>query len=177
MGDLHPRGALLDYPVGGSATLVDALVAGITKHGGEVRTGAHVERILIGGSGRAEGVALRGGERVHARRAIVSNAHVCSTLALLPEHARPPARPGSGGALNGALEMTPSFMHLHLGIRSDGLDETVRAHSGGEPLRIHYSVVLDDFSDILLPRNMVIVSFPTVLDRTLAPPGHHVVHA
>lgn len=177
MGDLYPPGCQLDYPVGGSGALVDALVRGIRKHGGEVRLSAHVEEILVGSSGRAEGVRLRGGAIVRATQAVVSNAHVATTLALLPERVRPAPRVGSGGALNGALEMTPSFMHLHLGIKADGIEQAVRDASGGEPLRIHYSVILDDFSQILLPRNMVIISFPTVLDPSLAPPGHHVVHA
>jgi len=176
MGDLYPAGCKLDYPRGGSEAVVDALVRGIEKRGGRVRLSTNVEQILIGPSGRAEGVTLRGGREIRARKAVVSNAHVAATVSLLPEHARPPARPGSGGPLNAGLEMTPSFMHLHLGIRGDGFEEAVLNHSN-EPLRIHYSVVLDDFSDILKPRNMVIVSFPTVLDSSLAPQGHHIVHA
>lgn len=177
MGDLHPAGCTLDYPRGGSAALIDALVRGIRKRGGHVRLSAHVEEILLGPGGRAEGVRLRGGAAVRARTAVVSNAHVSATLSLLPEHARPPPRAGSGGALNGALAMTPSFMHLHLGVRADGMEEAARLASGGNPLRLHYSVILDDFSDILRPRNMVIASFPTLLDPKLAPEGHHVVHA
>ena len=34
MGDLYRKGALLDYPVGGSGAVIDALVRGIERHGG-----------------------------------------------------------------------------------------------------------------------------------------------
>lgn len=45
-------------------------------------TSAHVERITAGASGRADGVVLRGGARVRARRAVVSNASAWDTARL-----------------------------------------------------------------------------------------------
>ena len=166
LGDLYAPGATLDYPKGGSGAVIDALVRGLEKHGGTLRTGCHVEEILME-NGRAEGVRLRGGEVVRAARGVVSNADVWATVQLLPEAHRPAPRPGGGGALNAALPKTPSFMHLHLGFRGplpDGVG-------------IHYSVILDDFADILADNNMVIISIPTALDPGLAPDGCHVLHA
>lgn len=167
--DLYEPGCLLDYPKGGSGAVVDALIRGIRKHGGVVQCSAHVDQILLDEEGSAVGVQLRNGTVINARQAVVSNAAASATVALLPEVARPAGRPGGGGRLNEALETTPSFMHLHLGIRGDGLDAS--------DLDVHYSVILDDFGDIELPQNMVIVSIPTLLDPGLAPPGHHVIHA
>ena len=43
MGDLYRPGASLDYPVGGSGAVIDALVRGIERHGGTVRLSTHVE--------------------------------------------------------------------------------------------------------------------------------------
>jgi len=177
IGDLYPEGRLLDYPRGGSAAVVDALVRGVRKHGGDVRLSCPVQRILVNDAGRAIGVEVSGGRRVFAKVGVVSNAPVVGTVRLLPEAYRPAPRPGSGGALNTALEMTPSFMHLHLAIRSDGLAPESEGGTLPKPLTIHYSVILDDFSDICADRNMVIVSIPTILDRSLAPEGHHIVHA
>merc|ERR1712127_599445 len=37
MGDLHRAGRVLDYPMGGMDSLIDALVKGMTNHGGELR--------------------------------------------------------------------------------------------------------------------------------------------
>ena len=166
LGDLYAPGATLDYPKGGSGAVIEALVRGLEKHGGTLRTGCHVDEILME-NGRAEGVRLRGGEVVRAARGVVSNADVWATVKLLPEAHRPAPRPGGGGALNAALPKTPSFMHLHLGFRGplpDGVG-------------IHYSVILDDFADILADNNMVIISIPTALDPGLAPDGCHVLHA
>eukprot|EP00908_Phaeocystis_cordata_P016930 Transcript_28251.p2 GENE.Transcript_28251~~Transcript_28251.p2 ORF type:complete len:444 (+),score=176.20 Transcript_28251:619-1950(+) len=169
MGDLYRPGAILDYPVGGSGAVVAALVRGIEKHGGEVRLRSHVQGIELDASGRACGVALRGGEVLTAT-AVVSNADAWATVGLLPEAARPPARPRRGGALNAAMGKTPSFMHLHLGFR-------MSPEEVPEGLGIHYSVILDDFNDIEKDNNMVIISIPTLLDPNMAPDGHHVLHA
>ena len=55
LGDLYAPGAILDYPIGGSAAVVDALVRGLESHGGALRLKSHVEEILVE-DGRAVGV-------------------------------------------------------------------------------------------------------------------------
>ena len=64
---LNYQGVVLDYPKGGTEALVDALVRGVERNGGEVRVGAHVEEILVEG-GKARGVGLRGGKVVRTTR-------------------------------------------------------------------------------------------------------------
>ncbi|CAM9252128.1 unnamed protein product, partial [Scytosiphon promiscuus] len=59
LADLHREGAKLDYPVGGSGAIVEALVRGLKKHGGSLRLGTHVEQVLVEGE-KAVGVRLRG---------------------------------------------------------------------------------------------------------------------
>merc|ERR1719331_2126117 len=80
----------LDFPVGGSQGMVDALVAGLRKHGGALKLGAHVEEILVE-NGEARGVKVRyrnGGTRVlRAKKAVVSNASAWDTEKLLPAEA------------------------------------------------------------------------------------------
>ncbi len=61
----------MPVPVGGGIRLVDALAGIVRDAGGELRTDADVERITVS-SGRATGVVLRGGETVHATRAVVA---------------------------------------------------------------------------------------------------------
>ena len=100
---------------------------------------------------------------------VISNADAWTTTKLVPRAHRPPPRPRAGGALNAALPTTPSFMHLHLGLRGgDGWPAD---------LGIHYSVLLDGLRDIEGEQNMVIISIPTLLDPGLAPDGKHVLHA
>src|SRR5437762_7031442 len=52
--------------VGGSASLARALVDDIIQHGGEVRCGIELRRILVR-NGRATGIELESGERIEAR--------------------------------------------------------------------------------------------------------------
>ena len=61
----------MPVPVGGGVKLVDALAGIVTDAGGTVRTGAHVERIVVSG-GKAVGVGLADGETVGAGRAVVA---------------------------------------------------------------------------------------------------------
>jgi len=60
-----------------------------------------------------------------------------------------------------------SFMHLHLGIRSDGL----------EHLTGHHVVLHNADQDITVPGNTCMISIPSVWDASLAPSGHHAIHA
>ena len=66
----------------GSKKTVD-LYRGLKKHGGKIRLSAHVEEILTE-NGRASGVRLKGGNVIHASKAVVSNASLHDTLRLLP---------------------------------------------------------------------------------------------
>ena len=164
MRDLHQKGAALDYPVGGSAAVVDALVRGVTKGGrGEAVVNAHVESILVEG-GRATGVQLRRGKKkVKAKRAVISNASVWDTMRLLPKGALPERTVSQ----KMDTPMTGSFVHLHIGIDATGLPTDLESH---------YSVV-NTWDQIDAPQNHVIISIPSVLDPGMAPEGCHVIHA
>jgi phytoene dehydrogenase-like protein len=62
----------MPVPKGGGVRLVEALAAIVREGGGELRTGADVDRILLS-SGAASGVRLTGGERLYAKRAVVAS--------------------------------------------------------------------------------------------------------
>ena len=58
---------------GGASNLVEALAGVCEDAGGTVRTNAEVDRITVDKAGRATGVELTDGERIHAREAVVAN--------------------------------------------------------------------------------------------------------
>jgi len=62
----------MPVPRGGGVRLVEGLTGIVQDAGGELRTGADVERILVAG-GRATGVRLAGGETIRAERAVVAS--------------------------------------------------------------------------------------------------------
>jgi len=152
----------VEYPVGGSGAIVQALVRGLKKWGGELRLRAHVDKILVE-AGQVTGVKLRDGEILQSP-IVISNATIWDTYGKLlsPEDLPPAYRQA---AL--ATPAVDSFMHLHLGIKADGLEE----------LTGHHVVVHDSDKDITAPGNTCMISIPSVWDKNLAPPGHHVVHA
>ncbi|HXG75817.1 MAG TPA: NAD(P)/FAD-dependent oxidoreductase [Gaiellaceae bacterium] len=62
----------MPVPRGGGNVLVDALAGIVRDAGGEVRTEADVERVLVAG-GRATAVRLAAGETVQASRAVIAS--------------------------------------------------------------------------------------------------------
>lgn len=89
---------MLALQMGGSESLINALIRGLTKHGGRIILRSHVDRIEVE-NGRAAGVALRPRingngksasssssgqpEFIRARKGVISNASVWDTQKLL----------------------------------------------------------------------------------------------
>ena len=158
----YKPGVVLDYPIGGSGALVEALVRGLEKYGGKLLLNAPVEEIIVQNN-RAVGVKLKGGKELIASKAVISNASIWDTLKLLPNNA-------VTRKFIKERKETPecdSFMHLHLGIDATGLPED---------LQCHYIVVNDWQKGVTAPQNVVVVSIPSVLDPSLAPSGKHTIH-
>ncbi|MEM7555170.1 MAG: NAD(P)/FAD-dependent oxidoreductase [Cyanobacteria bacterium P01_A01_bin.84] len=158
----------VEYPMGGSEAIVDALVRGLKKWGGELRLSCHVDKILVeknynNSLRKAVGVKLKNGETLTAP-IVISNATVWDTYTKLLSADDLPSNYRSSALATPKVE---SFMHLHLGIRADGLDDFTG----------HHVVVHDSNKDITEPGNTCMISIPTVWDKSLAPDGCHVVHA
>lgn len=154
--------SIIDYPLGGSGAVVEALVRGLKRWGGQLRLNAHVDKIIVENS-KAKGVRLRNGEVIQAP-IVISNATIWDTYTKLlePDDLSPVYRKK---AL--ATPAVDSFMHLHLGIKAEGL----------EGLTGHHVVVHSSEKDIATPGNTCMISIPSVWDTSLAPKGHYVVHA
>ena len=152
----------VEYPLGGSGAIVEALIRGLRRWGGEIKLNAHVEEILVS-QGKAQGVKLRNGDTLNAP-IVISNATIWDTYGKL---LHPQNLPQSYRKESLATPTVESFMHLHLGIRGEGLD-----HLNG-----HHVVVHDSQKDISTPGNTCMISIPTVWDNSLAPSGHHQIHA
>jgi carotene isomerase len=154
--------SVIDYPMGGSGAIISALVRGLEKYGGALRLNAHVEKIMVE-RGRVTGVKLRSGE-VYEADIVISNATLWDTCngLLAPEDL--PKTYRQKALKTPALE---SFMHLHLGIKSEGL----------ENLTGHHVVLHSRDRPVTAPGNTCMISIPTVWDATMAPPGHHALHA
>lgn len=152
----------VEYPIGGSGAIIEALVRGLKRWGGELRLNTHVEQILVE-SGKAVGVRSRKGDIIKSP-VVISNATIWDTCTkLLSKEDLPP----SDRQKSLAIPAVDSFMHLHLGIRARGLEE----------LTGHHVVVHDTSQEITVPGNTCMISIPSIWDNNLAPPDCHVIHA
>ena len=175
LSDFYRPNVTLDFPVGGTASIVDALVRGVTKHeGNQLRLSTHVASLTFeegSGGSRVGGVRLVGGQELRARKAVISNADMWTTRKLV-DATEAPALAADLDSRTSGMERCGSFLHLHLGIDGSGLPTTPT-----EAFPAQWASVADWGVGVDAPRNMVLVSMASMLDSSLAPDGCHVIHA
>lgn len=157
--DRHYGG--INYPQGGVGQIAQKLVAGLEKAGGKIQYKARVTKILVE-KGKAIGVKLATGEEYRARR-IVSNATRWDTFEKLLS---PEQMPASEKRWQQRYQKSPSFLSLHLGVKAEVLPPETECHH----------IVLEDWEKMETAEGTIFVSIPTLLDPTLAPEGHHIIH-
>jgi phytoene dehydrogenase-like protein len=165
---------------GGSASLAGAIVADIAEHGGEIRCGVELRRILMRGGGAA-GVELSTGEELHASAFIASGLNPQQTFLQLLDADAVPARVREQAAAFRYNVLAP-LLTLHL-----ALDEPPRytAAARRPELARAFMVIaglerFDQFSEIVaahergsVPAPVAWGACPTVFDPSQAPPGRH----
>lgn len=160
-------------PAGGSERLVQVLAELITKHGGTVRTGTKVERILLK-DGHARGVRLTDGEVVHARRAVLASVNPDQLYLelLADEQVVPPTIRAQAGR----YRYGRGCFVLHLALSEPPRFDDERLHGAGEP---HLTGGLDALSRSvneatrgLLPAEPTVAfDVPSNVDSSRAPAG------
>jgi phytoene dehydrogenase-like protein len=168
-------------PRGGSGMLTQALVRMIEAHGGRVLTGTPVEQIVVE-AGRAVGARAADGTVYTAARAVVSGAHIHTTIRLLGEAAPPALR----SLVRRARTGNGFGMIVRLAV--DQLPDYLTAPTGGEAGEHHRAMQFicpsleyleRAYADYLAGRPSrepgVIAMTWSAADPTLAPPGKHVV--
>jgi prolycopene isomerase len=158
--DRHYGG--INYPKGGVGQIAQKLVEGLQQHNGQIRYQARVTKI-VQENGRAIGVQLASGETLYAKR-IVSNATRWDTFEkLIPAEHMPP----SEKKWQQRYRKSPSFLSLHLGVQAAALPPGTECHH----------ILLENWNQMEAEQGTIFVSIPTLLDPSLAPPNHHIVHA
>jgi phytoene dehydrogenase-like protein len=163
---------------GGAQNILLAFERLIGDHGGSIRTGADVERILLDDtSGAARGVRLAGGEEILARRGVICSVTPSQLYGrLLDPSALPPQvaegvrryRYGKGNMqIHYALSAPPRW-------RTPGLESVALLHL--TPGLDGVSRSANECERGLLPAVPTIcVGQPTALDPTRAPPGRAIL--
>jgi len=165
--DFYRPDAVMEFPVGGSRGIIDALVRGIKKHPGcSVESSTEVKKILVD-NGRAVGVETKRGKIIRAKRAVVSNADLKTTFDLVPRHVNVKFDIERDFCLN-SIPLLKSFMHVHMALPANAIPHDAPPQ---------WTVVSSWDHGIDARSNVIVVSVPTKLDPSLAPEGYHVIHA
>tara|TARA_Y100000589_G_scaffold221535_1_gene209093 strand:+ start:3208 stop:4731 length:1524 start_codon:yes stop_codon:yes gene_type:complete len=149
----------LDYPVGGSESVVDALIRGLKKYGGEIILSSKVKEIAFKNN-LACGVHLENNRYISSDY-VVSNCDIWNFKNLLPQNLQKRI-----GQNKFNVNKCKSFLHIHLGFDASNLKD----------LPIH-AIWVDKWErGITADKNIAVFSIPSVLDPTMAPKGKHVLH-
>jgi all-trans-retinol 13,14-reductase len=156
------------YPHGGMGTIPQALETAFLEAGGELRLKTEVERIEVEG-GAVQGVRTRGGDFLPVQRVVAAINIRRALIDLLPEEYR-----GKFFSMVHALEYSLSTCLVYLGVEMD-LDRSALPYftyiSPGDA-----QVEYEQLSRGEMPDDpTMIITIPTFLDPSLAPPGHHIV--
>jgi prolycopene isomerase len=156
LADRHFGG--INYPIGGSGAIPEALCNGIRKFGGRICYQSEVTDILVD-NGEARGVRLADGSK-HYAKAVISNATVWDTFNRLitdPRYRVEEKR----------FLRAPSWFQLFLGVDASVI-----------PVGFHvHHILVDDWKSYNQLGGTIYFSAPTILDPSLAPAGKHIVHA
>lgn len=174
---LHLGG--MPVPRGGGIRLVDALAGIVVDSGGDVRTGADVERIEVA-AGRARGVRLAGGERVGASRAVIASVAPGALYGRLLDPGRVPEAVAAAAR---RFRHGRGEMQIHLALGEPPRWRGERAAELARTPIVHLTPGLDGVSRAvneaergLLPAQATIVTGqPCALDPDRAPPGSAVL--
>ncbi len=176
MGDVDGNVGSWGFARGGMGSVADSIAGAFQAYGGELRTDAGVDKIIVRNR-KATGVALENGEEINAR-IVVSAMDVkrtflnCMDKSDLPEafHNRVENFKirGSSGKLNIALDGLPTFPALPEG--SSLYNADMHFVDSMERMERAY----DDWKDGIWSQDPYVdMIIPTLLDPTMAPPGKH----
>ncbi|KAG6555365.1 hypothetical protein Mapa_002591 [Marchantia paleacea] len=158
--DRHYGG--INYPVGGVGGIAVQLAEGLVEKGGQIQYKANVKSIIVENE-KAVGVQLVNGKKLFAKK-IISNATRWDTFEKLLNPSKMPERERM---FQRCYKKSPSFFSIHMGVKADVLPEGTDCH--------HF-ILEDDWSRLQEPYRTIFLSIPTILDKTLAPEGHHILH-
>ena len=176
MGDVDGNVGSWGFARGGMGAVAAAIAGAFQSYGGEIRTDAGVEQIIVR-NGKVKGVALTSGEEIDAP-VVVSGMDVkrtflkCMDKNDLPEDFYHRVRNfkirGSSGKLNIALDGLPTFPALPKGSPLltgdmhfvDTMEKMERAYDDWKA----GTWSKDPYVDMIIP---------TLVDPTMAPPGKH----
>ncbi|XP_021714517.1 pyridine nucleotide-disulfide oxidoreductase domain-containing protein 2-like [Chenopodium quinoa] len=187
MGETDGGRGVWSYVEGGMGSVSLAISHAAKEAGAHIVTSTEVSQLIIGDSGAAEGVLLADGTEIHSS-AVLSNATPYRTFVeLMPDDKLPDqfirtiknCDYSSGTTkINLAVDKLPQFdccnskmSHLDAGPQHVGT-----IHIGSESMEEIHSACQDALNGLPSQRPVMEMTIPSVLDKTISPPGKHVIN-
>ncbi len=159
-------------PRGGAQSITNAMVTLLERHGGRLRLGTRVTRVIVRGR-RATGVVLENGEEIRAARAVLADTSAPSLLLDLVERQHVP-----GGLLRKMRKFPLGFGTFKLDLALSGPVPWTVPEARLSAV-VHAGESLDDLSRFVreiragkLPEQpYLVIGQQSLIDRTRAPPS------
>ncbi|XP_068344069.1 uncharacterized protein [Pyrus communis] len=185
MGETDGERGIWSFVEGGMGSVSLAIANAAKEAGAHIVTCAEVQQLLINDSGTADGVLLTDGSQVHSS-IVLSNATPYKTFKeLVPDNALPDGfvraikySDYSSGTtkINLAVDKLPLFRSCKIGHPDAGPQHVGSIHIGSESMEEFHLAWQDAVNGLPSNRPVIEMTIPSVLDKTISPPGKHVIN-
>ncbi|KAJ4714412.1 Pyridine nucleotide-disulfide oxidoreductase domain-containing 2 [Melia azedarach] len=184
MGETDGDRNVWSHVEGGMGSVSLAIGKAASEAGVHIVTNAQVSQIMIGDSGEVNGVMLADGTKVHSS-IVLSNATPYKTfMELVPQDVLPDdflraikySDYYSGATkINVAIDKLPQFHCCKSSQHEVGPQHTATIHFGSETMEEIGLACQDAWNGLPSRKPVVEMTIPSSLDKTISPPGKHVV--
>ncbi|GMY11527.1 pyridine nucleotide-disulfide oxidoreductase domain-containing protein 2-like [Fagus crenata] len=185
MGETDGDRGIWSYVEGGMGSVSLAIGNAAKEAGAHIVTSAEVSQLLVEDSGAVNGVLLADGTLVHSSM-VLSNATPYKTyMDLVPKDVLPDDfiqaikysdYSSATTKINLAVDKLPQFQCCKFGHPDAGPQHVGTIHIGSESMEEIHSACQDSANGLPSRRPVIEMTIPSVLDKTISPPGKHVIN-
>ncbi|KAJ6367082.1 hypothetical protein OIU77_003459 [Salix suchowensis] len=185
MGETDGDRGIWSYVEGGMGSVSSAIANAARESGAHIVTNAEVSQLMIKDSGTVNGVLLADGTEVISP-IVLSNATPYKTfMELVPNNTLPDDftralkysdYSSATTKINLAVDKLPQFQCCKLNHPDAGPQHVGTIHIGSESMEEIDSACQDAVNGVPSRRPVIEMTIPSVLDKTISPPGKHVIN-
>ncbi|KAK2657210.1 hypothetical protein Ddye_010262 [Dipteronia dyeriana] len=185
MGETDGDHGVWSYVEGGMGSVSMAIGNAAREAGAHIVTNAEVSQLMIKDSGVVDGVLLADGTEVHSS-IVLSNATPYKTfMELVPNNVLPEDfilsikysdYSSATTKINIAVDRLPQFECCKLSHPDSGPQHVGTIHIGSESMEEIDTACQEAVNGLPSRRPVIEMTIPSVLDKTISPPGKHVIN-
>ncbi|CAI9282560.1 unnamed protein product [Lactuca saligna] len=185
MGETDGERGIWSYVEGGMGSVSMAIGNAAKEAGVTILTDSEVSKLMINDSHTVTGVILADGTQVQSS-VVLSNATPYKTfMELVPENILPDDftravkhsdYSSATTKINLAVDKLPNFKSCNLNYPEAGPQHMGTIHIGSERMEEIDTACQESMSGLPSKRPVIEMTIPSVLDKTISPPGKHVIN-